>query len=669
MHIQMMMGFVAMAIALGALCQVASAGTYYVSNAGSDEAPGTDESQPLRRIAEAAGRVRPGDRILLRRGDVFRESAEIPVRHVEVNAYGPPEADPPAISGSVELTGWRRHQGAIYVSNVEHDIGYLFVDGTLMTIARYPNEGWLRTKVWRELNPVRRRKGIGRMDRERGGGGPIVLVCPELAEHPRNADDYWVGASIRWRHHSWWYETRPIVEYKASGELTLGDVSDWVTGPFDWDEKGWGFYLDGKLEELDKPGECYFDAEEGKVYLWAPEGADPNELLVEASLLSSGLKVRDAVVKNVCFRHQKDIGLEIAGRCVVKGCRFESIGRDAPPSEFDAGGAALKAGPSVRDARVVRNQFRGNLNLGITWHEAPEAPSSSVIERNELTDTGMVAGYGGSGLWHAVPIRVVSGAGVHVRHNRITRSGYSGILFLADGNFAEYNVVKAAVSTTNDGAGIMTNASGSTFRHNIVLDCKGEMESSGTWKNLAQGIWLDCYPEDNRGQLVEGNTVAGSGACGLFVRNNHDCLIRDNVFYDNGSQMVLTGSGQLIVNNVFCALQEGQSAIRYEAGGDFGTLKDNYLSAPSTGKPLQEMGGGPALSVSQWQQQCPWADRTARTDTNRARGRPELFINDGDTTRTIPMEGAYRDLNGRTVTEKIELEPFSGRVLVRVTED
>ncbi len=668
MHIQMMTGFVATAVAFVALCRVASAGTYYVSNAGSDEASGTDESQPLRTIAEAAGRAGPGDRILLKRGDVFRESVDVPVPQIEVNAYGGPKDALPIVSGSIELTGWRRHQGSIYVGDVEHDIGYLFCDGNLMTIARYPDEGWLRTKVWRELNPVRHREGIGRMDRQRGGGGPTVLVCPELAEHPRNAEGYWVGASIRWRHHSWWYETRPIVECKASGELTLGDVSDWVTGPFDWDKKGWGFYIDGKLEELDAPGEWYFDADEGKVYLWAPDGADPDELLVEASLLSYGLKVRDAVVKKVCFRHQKDIGLEIAGRCVVEGCRFESIGRDAPPSEFDAGGAALKAGPSVRDARVVRNQFRDNLNLGITWHEAPEAQSSSVIERNELKDTGMVAGYGGSGLWHAVPIRVVSGTCVHVRHNRIERSGYSGILFLADGNFAEYNVVKAAVSTTNDGAGIMTNASRSTFRHNIVLDCKGEMESSGTWKNLAQGIWLDCYPEDNREQLVEGNTVAGCGACGLFVRSNHDSVIRDNVFYDNGSQVVLTGSGHLIVNNIFYAPEEGQSAIRYEADGDFGTLKDNYLSAPRTGRPLQEMGG-PALSVSEWQQQCPWADRTARTDSGGARGRPKLFINNGETIRTIPLDGAYRDLGGDTVSGSIELEPFTGRVLVRVTED
>lgn len=668
MQIETIYVLLAASTAFTALAGLANGATYYVSNAGTDEALGLSETQPLASVAEAAGRLQPDDRVLLRRGDVFREQVVVETPHVEINASGPLTADLPVISGGVGITGWESGEDSIYVAQTDEDIGYLYVDGSLMTIARYPNEGWLRTRHWQELNPVRHRKGIGRMDRERAGGGKTVVLCPELANHPRNADGYWVGARIRWRHHSWWYETRPIVEYKANGELTLGDVSDWVTGPFDWDEKGWGFYIDGKLAELDAPGEWYFDPEEGKVYLWPPDGADPDGLRVEASLRSFGLKVRDGVVRNICFRHQKDIGLQIDGTSVVEGCRFESIGRDAPPSEFDAGGAALVARPGVRNARVRRNEFCWNLNLGITWHEAPVHESSSAIERNILTDTGMVAGYGGSGLWHAVPIRVVGGTAVHVRYNRIERSGYSGILFLADHNFAECNVVRQAVATTNDGAGIMTNASHSTFRRNIVLDCKGEMESSGTWKNLAQGIWLDCYPESNRNQVVEGNTVAGCGQSGLFVRDNHDCLIRDNVLYDNNNQITLTGTGHLILHNTLCAAEEGQRAIHYVPNGDFGTLKGNRLLAPPGVEPLEGKDGR-TLTIEGWQKECDWADMTAPEDPGMDARRARLFVNDSETTETISLEGEYSDPEGQTVSGNLVLEPFTSRLLVGPARD
>jgi hypothetical protein len=37
--------------------------------------------------------------------------------------------------------------------------------------------------------------------------------------------------------------------------------------------------------------------------------------------------------------------------------------------------------------------------------------------------------------------------------------------------------------------------------------------------------------------------------------------------------------------------------------------------------------------------------------------------------RTVPLEGTHRDLDGNIVTGSIELEPFTGRVLVRVIED
>ena len=684
MHCAFLRWLILVALCTGGASGLARAATWYVSDEGDDAADGHAGATALRTIAAAADRAQTGDTILLRRGDVFREAVETDTPGLVFDTYGPADGERPAVSGSVPMPGWVRYQGPIWVAETGADIGYLYVNGRLMTIARYPNEGWLRTKVWREERlptpegeqPRRRRPRLGR----------TFVTCPELAEHPRNANDYWAGSTIRWRHHSWWYETRPVEGYQASGELTLGDRSFTDEGPYDWDEKGWGFYLDGKLEELDAPGEWYFDAEAGKVYLYPPDDADPNDLLVEGTVIGTGMKVRDAVVRNVAFRHQKDYGLEIDGRCTVESCLFEGIGRDAPVSGRGAGGGALHALAGTADTTLRNNEFRDNLNNSIEWWQGRDATGTCVIEQNTVVNSGTVPGYGGSGSWHGVGILIGRGVDVRVRHNRIDGTGYAGILLGSDGNTAEYNVITNAMSTMNDGAGIYTNCSRSTIRHNVILHTNGGMESSGTWQNISHGIWME-FLREYHDSVVEGNTCAWSGGEGLFLGNNYTCLIKDNVFFGNHRyQMQLTGRGDAesedttqehqILGNVFCAEEPGEHLIYFDPRFDYGTLEGNWYYAPGTPEPIVEGKGWPGTNpetghtLADWIAHFPWADKQAKIVTPPAtaggpNARAELFVNEDSAPKTIRLEAAYIDLDGNPVEGAIELPPCSSRVLIR----
>ncbi|MCK4374976.1 MAG: right-handed parallel beta-helix repeat-containing protein, partial [Candidatus Brocadiae bacterium] len=353
-------------------------------------------------------------------------------------------------------------------------------------------------------------------------------------------------------------------------------------------------------------------------------------------------------MRNIAFRHQKDAGLTIDGSCTVEHCLFEGIGRDATVSEGGAGGGALRAERGVRDAQVRHNEFRDNLNHSINWWQDPQAPGSSIIEHNSVVNSGTVPGYGGSGSWHAVGILIGRGANVHVRYNRIDGTGYAGILLGSDGNVAEYNVIRSAMSTLNDGAGIYTNCSRSTIRHNIILDAKGGMESSGTWANISHGIWLE-FLREYRESVVEGNTCAGSGADGIFLGNNYECVIRGNVLYGNERyQLQLTGRGaedsedvtqeHLIEGNVFFATRPGQGLIYFDPRFDYGTLKGNYYYSPHTDEPLVEGIGWPGTSrttghtLASWQQAYTWADAEAKTVALQPRAAgtsdpSELFVN------------------------------------------
>ena len=658
----------------------AYANIYYVSNAGSNDNNGLTKDTPLKTLTAAAGKVSPGDVILLRRGDVFRESVEITKKNIEVNAYGPSDGALPVISGAVPITGFKPFRGNIYVAEIDAEIGYLFVDKELMTIARYPNEGWLRTKYWEDTKVPR-----GATE-ERLSQPNTMVQCEKLSEYPNNRDDFWIGANIRWRHHSWWFETREVVDYKSSGKLFLSDRSFSIKGPHEGMEKGWGFYLDDKLELLDTAGEWFFDKEENRVYLYPPEGKNPNELLVEGSVRSTGLSITNGVVRHVRFEHQQDIGLQIDGTSVVEYCEFEGIGRDAKVSERGAGGSALRAEENVQNARISHNTFRNNFNISINWWQNRNDTTSSVIERNVVKNSGVVPGYGGSGSWHAVGILIGTGRHVHVQYNHIDSTGYVGILFGTQGNFAEYNTIKNAMSTLNDGAAIYTNCSRSVIRHNIIIDTRGGMESSGAWANIAHGIWPE-FLHEYRESIIESNTIINSGGDGIFLPNNFDCVVRNNVCYNNDRyQMLLLGNegrGQINVNqhhlisgNVLYAAEPSQNTLYFDERVNYGVMKDNYFCKPFSETLIHEGKNWPGMNphqhftLSEWQEEFEWADPSARTDFRKISGAEEdhskIFVNNTEEKKTIQLNGKWRNLNGKPVTGSIALEPYTSKILLKV---
>lgn len=90
------------------LAQNGIAATYYVSTSGSDSNPGT-QSQPWRNINYAAGKVQPGDTVLVR-GGVYYELVTSRVNgtssaRITFKAY---PGETPIIDGTVAITGWTR---------------------------------------------------------------------------------------------------------------------------------------------------------------------------------------------------------------------------------------------------------------------------------------------------------------------------------------------------------------------------------------------------------------------------------------------------------------------------------------------------------------------------------------------------------------------------------
>uniref|UniRef100_UPI003216CEE9 hypothetical protein n=1 Tax=uncultured Draconibacterium sp. TaxID=1573823 RepID=UPI003216CEE9 len=249
---------------------------YYVSPGGNDKNTGTVHA-PFKTIKKVASLLQPGDTCILR-GGIYRETVNLyrggsEEKSITFMAY-PTEV--PVLSGNEVITGqWEHFKGTIFRIRLESDldIQQVFVDGALMTWARWPNasfkERWSSDK-WKMASS------------ESTFG---VLRDQDLAG--TNID--WTGAVVTLNTNPNWNKWTAVVENHAKGKdhFQYSTALQWKQ--FLKASAGRGsYYLSGKLEALDAPEEWFYDKRSGYFYIYMPEGNNPSENVVEIKLRNYG---------------------------------------------------------------------------------------------------------------------------------------------------------------------------------------------------------------------------------------------------------------------------------------------------------------------------------------------------------------------------------------------
>jgi hypothetical protein len=132
----------------------ATAADYYVAPAGDDRNPGTLD-QPFATIQCAVNKLTSGGTCYIREG-VYREtvdlsgkagSEKIPITLISYNG------EKVTLDGTLKIDGeWTLDEGQVYKTKVSEDVTQLFVDGKLMTLARFPNALAFSAEVWHRNN-------------------------------------------------------------------------------------------------------------------------------------------------------------------------------------------------------------------------------------------------------------------------------------------------------------------------------------------------------------------------------------------------------------------------------------------------------------------------------------------------------------------------------------
>ena len=249
--------------------------TYYVKPDGNDEMAGTTDAtawKTLQKVQDSNSLFASGDKILFKSGETFRGKLEFTNRNgIHLGTY--PEGAPPAIlKGSVVVPNilWNLEDG-LYVADLSeipgitaapYFIGQVYEGESQMRIARYPN--------WDAENPE---NSFLRNDIL---GVGATIVDSELPGNP----GYWLGAWVVLRSANYQYQMSEVESNPASGTLVLsndynGDGLNGLGG------NDWGYFLVNKLEELDVPGEWYYDSATGLLYaLSGTPGLAPQEVEV-----------------------------------------------------------------------------------------------------------------------------------------------------------------------------------------------------------------------------------------------------------------------------------------------------------------------------------------------------------------------------------------------------
>lgn len=138
-------------LCLLSLSTLSFSSTYYVSTSGSDSYTSTqaqDQATPWATIGKInATTFVPNDKILFKRGEVWRgsivaTSSGLSGAPIIFGAYGVGAV--PIISGTVPITGtWTPVGGNVYTTNATGPIVALFANGKPLSLARYPNQGYL----------------------------------------------------------------------------------------------------------------------------------------------------------------------------------------------------------------------------------------------------------------------------------------------------------------------------------------------------------------------------------------------------------------------------------------------------------------------------------------------------------------------------------------------
>jgi parallel beta-helix repeat protein len=616
---------------------ISSATDYYVSNSGNDKNTGATSAMPWLSIAKVNSifsALKPGDRVLFRRGDTFFGTLKIsasglPGAPITVGAFG--NGKNPIITGFIKLTEWVNEGKGIYSKSVtsESATSLVIIDTIQFAMGRHPNSSYLIYESHK---------------------ANLSITDKQLTNSPN-----WTGAEVVINKQNWLLENYLITNHYGNTIEYKNNGSD------DKPDDNRGYFIQNDLKTLDTYGEWYFNPSAGKLYIFFgninPETktvrvASVNYLIynpAKNNITIDGLSLEGSIKDAVC--------LAWSNECIIKNCSVKFSGQ------------------SGLDIRGTNNMI---FNNNISWCNKAgifvEGPNSRIIQ-NSLQYIGIIPG---SALIDNISEGIfVGGENSLIQFNSINNVGRMGIR-VGSGWMTQVknNFINNFLLTLNDGGGIYIDGKLERPRiveGNIILNGKGNSVGSSP---AACGIYLDEY---SCNVLVKDNTVAYN-SYGINLHKANSNTIINNLTFGNKVQIALHNTdflptiyGNKINNNIFVSSENSSLAIFFNSKTDdirfFGKADDNYYVIPADNDKLfytfSPFTGKRFRTFSDWQafsHQDANSHNSLIPATDTAKF--DFLYNPSEVPRIIPLSKPMIDIKGIKYNSTITLAAYTSIVLL-----
>lgn len=436
-------------------------------------------------------------------------------------AYG---SERPVISGAVTVKDLKRHSGNIYSASLAETglsttIRQLFIDGERQTPARYPN-----------------------FDASNPHGGGFLLVTGRGKEGGKRSFRFDGSAVRSWQN----IQDAEVFIYPGpnytSNTLKIAQI-DRSTGTIELLQDasypitvGNRFYLQNVFEELDAPGEWYFNRQSGRLFIWAPSGRPAGQIevpVIETLIAFRARLFRGKPVgmpehirfEGFTFQYSNGTAILISGAhniAVVK-----SVVRNT-------GGHGIEISDGVLN-RVVGNDIFdvGYDGIRISGGDRETfSPGRNLAENNHIHHVGKLVKTG-SGI-------EVRGVGNTVAHNLVHDTPRVGIWFEGNDHVIEFNHVHHVNQDTQDSGIIYAGQidwtkRGTVVRHNYLHHSGGIGWDAAkkVWRSPYEtyGIYLDDWTS---GTHVYGNIIAHTQTGAVMIHGGRDNQVENNIIIEGG---------------------------------------------------------------------------------------------------------------------------------------
>ena len=373
----------------------------------------------------------------------------------------------------------------------------LFCNNKPMTLARWPNTGWVS------------------IDSIPHGNDSSKFYY----ENSRLA--LWEKSNSVWIHGYWKWDWADSYEQIKNINTTDHSIETYPPHGVYGYTKNKRFYFLNILEELDSPGEWYLDTDEGILYFYPPNKIENAEVFV--SMLNKPLVsfryCSHVSLRKITIAYGRSSGVHVVGgsSITIDSCTICNIGTT---------GIVMQGG----DGHAITSCTITQTGNGGIWADGGDrihlTSSKYRIENNTITEFGR---------WSRTyqPGISLNGVGITVRCNEIANAPHSAIIITGNDHVIEYNDIHDVCTETDDAGAIYMGrdltARGILIHYNKISNIKSEIVKLGAAASSSiSGIYLDDF---SSGVDMYGNIFYRTGR-GVEIGCGRDNIINNNIFIE-----------------------------------------------------------------------------------------------------------------------------------------